>query len=65
MFNLSPEPKSLLMLPGTQHGTDLFKTDACAELRSAMYEFLQSLGDSVSDLPPNQDKLAFCPGRLG
>lgn len=65
MFDLSPEPKSLLMLPGTQHGTDLFKTDAGAELRSTMYDFLQSLGDPVSELPPDQGEPAFSPGRPG
>ena len=45
MFEISPEPKSLLMLSGTRHGTDLFGTNVGPELSSAIFEFLQSLGN--------------------
>ena len=51
MFDLSPEPKSLLMLEGTRHGTDLFGTAVGPELSSSIFEFLQSLSDSPSDAP--------------
>ena len=43
MVELSTEPKSLLLLPGTQHGTNLFSTNAGETLTTAILEFLDNL----------------------
>ena len=52
MFKLSPDPKNLLLLPGTQHGTDLFNTDAGDELSAAMLRFLENISDHTSGARP-------------
>jgi esterase/lipase len=43
MYDLSPEPKQLLALPGSRHGTFLFATDAGPALTDAMLTFLEGL----------------------
>ncbi len=43
MVELSPDPKTLLLLPGTQHGTRLFDTEVGQELTTALLEFLEGL----------------------
>jgi len=43
MHELSPEPKSLVLLPGTAHGTSLFDTDAGEELTARLLAFLDGL----------------------
>lgn len=51
MYKLSPEPKKLLLLAGTEHGTDLFQTRAGEELTGAMLDFLDSLSKSAQISP--------------
>ncbi len=51
MYELSPEPKSLHLLPGTVHGTDLFDTEAGDDLVAILLEFLESLRDEESMAP--------------
>jgi len=41
MYELTPEPKNLLFFPGTQHGTNLFDTEAGEELSAVMLRFLE------------------------
>jgi pimeloyl-ACP methyl ester carboxylesterase len=43
MYESSPEPKALYLLPGQAHGTDLFDTDASEELTRILLEFLENL----------------------
>jgi len=43
MYNSSPEPKALHLLPGWAHGTDLFHTNASEELTTILLEFLENL----------------------
>ena len=43
MFEVSPEPKALHIMPGGEHGTDLFDTDASAELTRILLQFLTDL----------------------
>lgn len=43
MYEVSPEPKTLLTLETRAHGTDLFQTNARAELTDAIVNFLISL----------------------
>ena len=43
MYELSPEPKALHLLPGEEHGTDLFNTDVGDELTTILLEFLEDL----------------------
>ena len=43
MYNSSPEPKALYLLPGWAHGTDLFDTNASEELTRMLLEFLENL----------------------
>ncbi|HET6846902.1 MAG TPA: alpha/beta fold hydrolase [Anaerolineales bacterium] len=61
MSDLAPDPKQLVLLPGTKHGTDLFNTDAGPALTKALLVFIEALqdgtptatsetGDSVSQL---------------
>lgn len=45
MYESSPEPKALHLLPGSVHGTDLFDTDASDELTTILVEFLENLPD--------------------
>ncbi len=45
MYESSPEPKALYLLPGSVHGTDLFDTDASDELTTILLEFLENLPD--------------------
>lgn len=52
MYELSPEPKDFLLLPGTRHGTDLFNTDTGEELSSAMFGFLEGISNLASDALP-------------
>jgi uncharacterized protein len=54
MYEASPEPKALYLLPGSAHGTDLFNTDAGNELTTILLGFLED----VVDLPPD-------PGESG
>ena len=48
MYELSPDPKDLLLLPGTQHGTNLFDTDVGEELSTVMLRFLEYIGNQTS-----------------
>jgi len=43
MYELAPNPKNLLFLPGVQHGTNLFNTDSGGELSTAMLRFINNL----------------------
>lgn len=43
MFEASPEPKALHLLPGEAHGTDLFNTEQGDALTEILLEFLVSL----------------------
>jgi pimeloyl-ACP methyl ester carboxylesterase len=43
MYESSPEPKALHLLPGSVHGTDLFDTDTRDELTRILMEFLENL----------------------
>ena len=52
MYKLSPEPKDLLFLPGAQHGTSLFDTNAGEELSAAMLRFLDYIGNQTSEMLP-------------
>jgi hypothetical protein len=45
MYESSPEPKELYLIPGWVHGTDLFDTDASDELTTILLEFLENLRD--------------------
>ena len=45
MYESSPEPKALYLLPGRAHGTDLFNTDSSDELTTILLEFLENLPD--------------------
>jgi pimeloyl-ACP methyl ester carboxylesterase len=45
MYESSPEPKALHLLPGSVHGTDLFDTDTSDELTTILMEFLENLPD--------------------
>ena len=47
MAELSLEPKSLLVLPGTQHGTLLFDTDSGEKLPAAILEFIDNLKKQI------------------
>lgn len=51
MAELSPEPKSLLLLPEPYHGTDLFHADSGEELSASMLEFLEDLRTRFSTSP--------------
>ena len=65
MYKLSPEPKVLLSLPGTRHGTDLFSTDVGEELSATMLRFIENMDNLASETLPalqpitaeNADKL--------
>jgi len=56
MYALSPEPKKLLLLAGTEHGTDLFRTRAGEGLTGAMLDFIGSL--SRVDVNPSGTLIA-------
>ena len=43
MYDMSPEPKTMRLLPGTAHGTDLFDTPAGAELHHQLVKFLEDV----------------------
>lgn len=43
MHDLSPEPKELVLLPGTVHGTELFNTKYGDEFRDVLVNFLEGL----------------------
>ena len=43
MYELSSDPKELHLLPGKEHGTDLFNTDASEELATILLDFLENL----------------------
>jgi pimeloyl-ACP methyl ester carboxylesterase len=55
MAELSPDPKSLLLLPGTQHGTNLFNTDSGEKLTASMLEFLDGLQSQTSTFSTGQN----------
>lgn len=57
MAELSPDPVSLLLLPETNHGTDLFNTDSGEKLIDSMLEFLDSLQSQIltPELSPQLD----------
>ena len=42
MYEHSPEPKELILLPGSAHGTHLFQTEAGPELRRVLLTFLET-----------------------
>jgi formylglycine-generating enzyme required for sulfatase activity len=53
MYELSSDPKELHLLPGKEHGTDLFNTDAGEELTTILLDFLENLPDTSStSIPP-------------
>jgi WD40 repeat protein len=52
MYELSPNPKNLLLLPGTQHGTNLFDTDAGEKLSAAMLRFIENIDNQASEALP-------------
>jgi hypothetical protein len=43
MHDLSPEPKELILLPGTAHGTELFNTEYGGGFRDVLVNFLEGL----------------------
>lgn len=47
MYELSPEPKDILILPGYQHGTELFDTDSGEKLTATIIQFLEDVVDAV------------------
>jgi pimeloyl-ACP methyl ester carboxylesterase len=49
MYEASPKPKALYLLPGSAHGTDLFKTDSGSELTTILLDFLESVVDRPCD----------------
>ena len=50
MYELSSDPKDLLLLPGTQHGTNLFGTEVGEELSTVMLRFLEYIGNQTSEV---------------
>jgi len=52
MYELSSEPKELLFLSGTQHGTNLFSTDVGEELSAAILRFLEFIYSKTSESLP-------------
>lgn len=52
MYELSPNPKILLFLPGMQHGTKLFDTDSGEALSAAMLRFIENIDVMVSGSLP-------------
>jgi pimeloyl-ACP methyl ester carboxylesterase len=44
MAELSPDPKTLVILSGTAHGTRLFATEAGQQLTTSLLEFLDGIG---------------------
>ena len=52
MYELSPKPKALLLLPGIQHGTNLLATDTGKKLNDVMLRFLDYIGDQTSKTLP-------------
>ena len=52
LYELSPAPKNLLLLPGTQHGTDLFNTDTGEELSTAMLRFIENIDNQAFEILP-------------
>lgn len=51
MIERSPEPKKSLILAGSQHGTDLFATDAGKDLTDSLLDFLDSLRTGAYKTP--------------
>jgi pimeloyl-ACP methyl ester carboxylesterase len=47
MAELASEPKELVILPGTKHGTDLFDTEAGPALTAKLLEFLDAVRDGT------------------
>jgi len=45
MYDASPYPKEIHILPGRVHGTDLFQTEAADDLTSILLRFLEAPGD--------------------
>jgi len=43
MYEQSPDPKELILFPGSEHGTLLFNTDVGVELTRTLLEFLEHL----------------------
>jgi pimeloyl-ACP methyl ester carboxylesterase len=52
MYERSPEPKALHLLPGEAHGTDLFNTGAGDELTAILLEFLENLPEASPTRTP-------------
>jgi len=52
MYEISSNPKSLLFLPGTQHGTNMFGTDSGEELSAVMLRFIDNIDMMVSESLP-------------
>jgi pimeloyl-ACP methyl ester carboxylesterase len=48
MYENSPEPKEILWLPGSSHGTDLFHTEAGEDLTNGLLEFIDGLASDDS-----------------
>jgi hypothetical protein len=40
-YRRAPEPKRLVLLPGTAHGQHIFATDQAERLRTTVAEFLE------------------------
>jgi hypothetical protein len=43
MYDLSPDPKQITILPGSAHGTDILRSADGPALRDLMLKFLQGL----------------------
>jgi pimeloyl-ACP methyl ester carboxylesterase len=52
MYEQSPNPKALLLLPGTQHGTNLFDTNVGEELSAGMLRFVDYIDKQASEALP-------------
>lgn len=44
MYDLAPDPKQITILPGSAHGTNMFKSADGSALRELLLKFLQELG---------------------
>lgn len=65
MYELAPNPKNLLFLPGGQHGTDLFDTDSGEELKAAMLRFIDNIDVMASgSLPELQPIISGNAGEV-
>ena len=52
MYDMSPEPKDVILLEGSEHGTDLFDTEVGDELTITLLEFLENFAQSSTGTIP-------------